>query len=157
MLRRYEVADDQWSRAADLFPSGVGKRGRRFADPRTMLNAVFWVLHAGSPWRDPPGRYGPWRTAYDRFRRWRTDGTFDRLLAALRLALDAEGRGSTGRRGAPARRSSAPPISTPPGRVKGGVPASRRTTRWAAARAGSAHEGEPRERRAWPPRITDTP
>lgn len=92
MLRRYEVTDEQWALIADLFPASGAKGGRPFRDHRLMVNAMFWVLHAGSPWRDLPERYGPWQTAYNRFRRWRDDGTFDRLLDRLRLRLDREGR-----------------------------------------------------------------
>jgi transposase len=38
-----------------------------------------------------PDRYGPCKTAFDRFRRWQRDGTWDRVLAALRLRADAAG------------------------------------------------------------------
>jgi transposase len=51
-----------------------------------------WIDRTGAPWRDLPERYGPWQTVYDRFVRWRRDGTFERILARLRLRLDEEGR-----------------------------------------------------------------
>jgi len=41
--------------------------------------------------RDMPDRYGSCKTAHDRFRRWQRDGTWDRVLAALRLRADAAG------------------------------------------------------------------
>ncbi|MCP4447406.1 MAG: transposase, partial [Myxococcales bacterium] len=53
-----------------------------------ILNAIFWVLRTGAPWRDLPGEYGPWSTAWDLFDKWTKDGTFDAMLCRLRtLAL----------------------------------------------------------------------
>ena len=46
----------------------------------------------GAQWRELPGRYGPWKTVYGRFRRWTGEGLFDRILHALQLRLDEEGR-----------------------------------------------------------------
>ena len=43
---------------------------------------------AGAPWRDPPERCGKWPSVYHRFNRWRKDGTFDRVLKALRIRLE---------------------------------------------------------------------
>ena len=89
-LRRYELSDDQWAAVAPLLPPAA-KTGRPGRDPRTTLNGVFWKLCSGAAWRDVPERYGRWRTVNDRFCRYRDDGTLDRILRALRLALDASG------------------------------------------------------------------
>ena len=56
-----------------------------------MVNAILWRLATGVPWRDLPERYGPWRTVYSRFRRWQRAGVWDRALAALQAAADANG------------------------------------------------------------------
>ena len=90
-MRRYELTDEQWALIEPLLPPQQG-HGRPFRDHRLMLNAWFWVLNTGSPWRDLPERFGPWKTAYNRFNRWRADGTIDRLLASLQIRLDAQGR-----------------------------------------------------------------
>ena len=89
MAARYELNDAQWALvAAELPPQGMGRPRR---DDRVLWNALLWILCAGAAWRDLPARYGPWQTAYERFRRWSADGTFERVLAALRLRLDADG------------------------------------------------------------------
>jgi transposase len=31
------------------------------------MDAIFYVLRTGMPWRDLPERYGPYTTAYNRF------------------------------------------------------------------------------------------
>jgi transposase len=39
-----------------------------------------------------PERSGPWQTIYDRDVRWRRDGTWDRILQALQVKLDEQGK-----------------------------------------------------------------
>lgn len=56
-----------------------------------MLNAIFWRLNTGAPWRDLPERYGPWQTAYDRFWRMRQSGLLDRIIERLQLCLNEAG------------------------------------------------------------------
>lgn len=90
-MRRHEITDEQWELIADRFPPTQGG-GRPWRDHRTMINAMLWILNAGSPWRDLPERYGPWQTAYNRFNRWQKDGTFDAILQRLQIRLDGEGR-----------------------------------------------------------------
>jgi putative transposase len=54
---------------------------------RSILDAVFYVLKSGCPWRLLPRDFPPWKTVYDWFRRWRIDGTFEHLNAQLRERL----------------------------------------------------------------------
>jgi transposase len=56
-----------------------------------MLDAIFWILCGGAPWRDLPERYGPWQSAYHWYRSWTNDGTFDRILERLQIRLNAQG------------------------------------------------------------------
>jgi putative transposase len=56
---------------------------------RPILDAVFYVLKSGCPWRWLPKDFPPWKTVYDWFRRWRIDGTWERLNAELRELLRA--------------------------------------------------------------------
>ena len=76
--RRYELTDDGWERIESLLPKQA--RGGRWADNRTVLNGMFWVLNSGAPWRDMPERYGRGETIYGRFRRWTDEGLIDRIL-----------------------------------------------------------------------------
>jgi putative transposase len=67
-------------------PKGYGRP--RTHSPREILDAVFfYVLRSGCPWRLLPRDFPPWETVYWWFGRWRTDGTFERLNAALRERL----------------------------------------------------------------------
>jgi transposase len=136
MLRRYDLTDGQWDRIKGLMPANDGKEGRPFADHRLMLNACFWHLHTGSPWRDLPDRFGPWQTAYNRFRRWRDDGTLHKMLSLLLLRLDAEGRIDPGTWCADSTVIRAHPAAA--GGGKKGATRNRPITPSAAAKAASA-------------------
>lgn len=92
MLDRHDLTDEEWARLEPLLPDREPRRGGRWADHRTVLNAVFWRTRTGSPWRDLPGEYGCWKTVYNRHRRWSADGTYAQILAELRRGADqAEG------------------------------------------------------------------
>jgi transposase len=56
------------------------------ADDRRVLNANFYSLRTGSPWRDLPERYGPYTTAYNRYNRWANAGVWLRVFEALAAA-----------------------------------------------------------------------
>ena len=89
-MRRHELTDAQWERLLPLLPAPA-KTGRPPTDRRHAVNAIYWVLATGAPWRDLPERYGPWETAYGRFKRWRDAGVWQRALEALQREADAEG------------------------------------------------------------------
>lgn len=92
MNKRYELTDEQWVLIEPILPKRTATTGRKPKDPRQMLNGIVWILHSGAPWRDLPERYGPWQTVYEYYRNWRDEGTFDRILSALQIRLDRQGR-----------------------------------------------------------------
>jgi transposase len=56
---------------------GVAENNRRF------INAVFWHLRTGVPWRDLPPDYGGWKNTRRRFSRWRDKGLWEALLEKI--------------------------------------------------------------------------
>ena len=78
--RRHDISDQVWKRLQLLLPGGAGKKGRPDGDNRLFLNAVFWILRTGAPWRDLPPDYGDWKNTHRRFCRWRDRGVWDQLL-----------------------------------------------------------------------------
>ena len=58
---RFDLSDEEWAVLEPLMPE-ARKSGR--ADDRKIMNAIFYVLRTGMPWRDLPERYGPYTTAY---------------------------------------------------------------------------------------------
>ncbi|MCX4546787.1 IS5 family transposase [Streptomyces sp. NBC_01565] len=77
-----------WGRIEPLMPADP-VRGRRWADHRRTLEAIAWKYRTSSPWRDLPGELGSFQTAHKRLIRWAVDGTWERILAAVLAAADA--------------------------------------------------------------------
>jgi putative transposase len=87
--RRYptDLSDDEWRCIGPHLPGPTGQGRPRLHGLRAILNAVFYVLKSGCPWRLLPKDFPPWKTVYDWFRRWRIDGTWERLNTELRELL----------------------------------------------------------------------
>ena len=77
---RFDLSDDEWALLEPLMPK---KRKSARADDRKIMNAIFYVLRTGMPWRDLPERYGPYTTVYNRFNRWSRRGIWKRIFDAL--------------------------------------------------------------------------
>src|SRR5580693_6871999 len=85
---RFDLTDEEWALLEPWLPT---RRKSARVDDRRVLNAIFYVLRTGMPWRDLPERYGPYTTAYNRFNRWSARGVwkhvFDRLASKSRDSL----------------------------------------------------------------------
>ena len=77
-----DLTETQWSRIKFVFEEKP-KVGRPPLNPRTVFNAVMWILKSGARWRDLPARYGNWNSIYHKFRLWCKLGLFDRLLKII--------------------------------------------------------------------------
>ena len=89
MKRSYstDLTDAEW-RCLEPYVPPPNKRGRpRAHAAREILDAVFYVLKSGCPWRLLPREFPPWETVYCWFRRCRLDGTWERLNTVLRERL----------------------------------------------------------------------
>ncbi|XWN35206.1 MAG: IS5 family transposase [Roseivirga sp.] len=82
--KRHDISDKVWYKLEPLLPGRTGMRGGVAKDNRGFINAVFWMLRTGSPWRDLPPNYGDWKNTHRRFSRWRDKGTWEAVLEALR-------------------------------------------------------------------------
>ena len=87
--KRYptDLSDAEWRCIRPHLPDPAGQGRPRLHGLRAILDAVFYVLKSGCPWRLLPGDFPPWKTVYDWFRRWRIDGTWKSLNAELRELL----------------------------------------------------------------------
>jgi putative transposase len=84
-----DLSDAEWACLKPHLPAPKKPgRGRpNVHSPRKILNAVFYVLKSGCPWRLLPRDFPPWKSVYHWFRKWRIDGTFEQLNTALRERL----------------------------------------------------------------------
>lgn len=80
---RHDLDDHQWSLIEPLLPGQKGQRGRPAQDNRQFINAVFWILRTGAPWRDLPSDYGDWKNTHRRFTRWRDKNIWENILEQL--------------------------------------------------------------------------
>ena len=89
-MHRHDISDHAWSLLAPLLPGRRGAWGGRAKDNRLFVNAVFWILRTGTPWRDLPPEYGRWKNTHRRFCRWRNKPTWEHVLANLMDMPDFE-------------------------------------------------------------------
>ena len=81
--RRHDISDQTWSLLEPHLPGRKGSWGGIAQDNRQFINAVFWIMRTGAPWRDLPPDYGDWSNTHRRFIRWRDIGVWERLLENL--------------------------------------------------------------------------
>jgi putative transposase len=77
-------------------PARPGGRPRE-VDIREVVNGIFYRNRNGWVWRALPHDFPPWRTVYNYFQDWQFDGTWEKLLKALRQHV----RGAAGREATP--------------------------------------------------------
>lgn len=77
---RFDLSDEEWELLEPLLPKA---RKSARVDDRKIMNAIFYVLRTGMPWRDLPERYGPYTTAYNRFNRWSRRGIWKQIFDVL--------------------------------------------------------------------------
>ena len=75
------MTDDEWACFEPFLIHRGGGRPPR--NHRRVLDAVFWVMRTGAPWRDLPEEFGNWNSIFRQFRRWADSGIWDVILEAL--------------------------------------------------------------------------
>ncbi|MGB7260568.1 MAG: IS5 family transposase [Albidovulum sp.] len=88
--QRFVVTDQVWQRLEVYLPGKGSDAGATAKDNRLFLEAVFWRVRTGSPWRDLPPAFGNWNTQFRRFRRWAKTGVFESLFKAMSNDPDLE-------------------------------------------------------------------
>jgi transposase len=74
-----DLTDAEWEILAPFMPE-PGKTGRpRLWTMREIMNAIFYVLRAGCPWRMLPKDFPPRSTVYGWFLHFRRDGLFETI------------------------------------------------------------------------------
>ena len=82
-----DLTDEQWAIVGPMIPpakqSPRGGRPRE-VDMREVLNTIFSLNRSGCQWDMLPHDVLPKSTVYDYFVQWRDDGTWEKLVQALR-------------------------------------------------------------------------
>ena len=82
-----DLTDEQWAIVEPLLPPAKsGPRGGhpRTVDMREVLNTILSLNRSGCQWDMLPHDLLPKSTAYDYFAQWRDDGTWAKVVQALR-------------------------------------------------------------------------
>src|SRR5450631_3407070 len=84
-----DLTDEQWSLLEPLLPpartDGIGRPPE--VDLREVINAILFINRSGCQWDMLPHDLLPKSTAYDYFAQWRDDGTWQKLIDALRTQV----------------------------------------------------------------------
>jgi transposase len=89
-----DLTDGQWLRLEPLIPAAKPGGRPRETDMRAAMNAIFYLLRTGCPWRYlPRGDFPPRSTVYNIFRKFQREGAWERIWEELQMALrEALGR-----------------------------------------------------------------
>jgi transposase len=85
-----DITDAQWALIERLLPSTKPGGRPRTTDLREVVNAIFYVLRTGCPWRYLPKDFPPKSTVFDYFTQWGRDGVLDAVHDALRTRVRAQ-------------------------------------------------------------------
>jgi transposase len=86
-----DLSDEEWQLLAPFLPPAAKTGRRRHWPMREVLNAIFYVLRGGCPWRLLPKHFPPHQTTYRWFVRFRDDGLWESMNHHL-VMLDRAGR-----------------------------------------------------------------
>ena len=86
-----DLTDAEWAVLEPLCPAARAT-GRPPTPLRRVLEAIFYVLRGGIPWRMLPKEFPPYQTVFGRFAAWRDDGTWEALNHHL-VMIDRERAG----------------------------------------------------------------
>jgi putative transposase len=92
-----DLTDEQWALLEPLLPAARPGGRPRSVDLREVLNTLLYLNRSGCQWDMLPHDLSPRSTAFDYFARWRDDGTWQKIMDALRGQV----RQAAGREAAP--------------------------------------------------------
>src|ERR1700733_13139755 len=84
-----DLTDAEWQLLMPLLPPAASTGRPRQWPMREMINALFYVMRSGCPWRMLPDHFPPHQTAYRWFVRFRDSGLWESLSHHL-LMIDRE-------------------------------------------------------------------
>ena len=91
-----DLTDEQWAILEPLVPPAKQGGRPRQVNMREVLNTLLYLNRAGCQWDMLPHDLLPKSTVYDYFAAWRNDGTWQRMVDALRAQVrSAAGREAT--------------------------------------------------------------
>src|SRR5438876_5152347 len=81
---RSDLTDEQWAILEPLVPLSKHGGRPREVDMREVVNTIIYLNRTGCQWDMLPHDLLPKSTVYDYFAQWRDDGTWTKMVKALR-------------------------------------------------------------------------
>ena len=81
-----DLSDEEYALIHPLLPEPK-PLGRKPTDARPILNALFYMVRCGCPWRYLPKDFPPFTTVQNRFYAWRDSGLWEQIVAVLVMAV----------------------------------------------------------------------
>jgi putative transposase len=85
-----DVTDEQWALVEPLIPPGKHGGAPRTVDMRLVFNTILYLNKTGCQWAMLPKDLAKRSTAFDYFSAWKEDGTWQKLMDALRRQVRTE-------------------------------------------------------------------
>jgi putative transposase len=80
------LSNAEWEYLQQFLPARSPRGRLRRHSLRSILDALFYLLRTGCPWRYLPSNFPPWQTVYYHFKQFCRTGLWTRLYRALRDA-----------------------------------------------------------------------
>ena len=92
-----DLSDAQWTILEPLVPAAKHGGRPRKVEMREIVNAMFYINRSGCQWDMLPHDLPPKSSVYVYFAQWRDDGTWQKLVDALKTKVrtEIEGREAT--------------------------------------------------------------
>ncbi|QGJ70853.1 DDE transposase [Planctomycetales bacterium 10988] len=82
-----DLSDRQWRLIRPLLPPPAKVGAKRQLDSLEVVNAIFYVLRSGCPWRLLPHDFPNWNSVYHLFWAWRNLGGREKMHRKLRAKI----------------------------------------------------------------------
>lgn len=57
---------------------------------RLFIEAVYWIMRTGTPWRDLPAEFGKWNSVFNRYADWTDKGVWQKMMTHFSNDPDLE-------------------------------------------------------------------
>lgn len=78
-----DLKDAEWNLIKNAFEAKTKRGNSHKHEKRQIVNAIFYLLKGGIPWRLLPNDFAPWQTVYDHFSKWNKKGLWENVLDQL--------------------------------------------------------------------------
>ncbi len=86
-----DLSEAQWDYIKDLIPLARSGGRPRTTDVKKVMDAIFYLVRTGIPWRYLPKSFPAWKTVYHYYSKWAKIGVWEKinevLLIEVRLKL----------------------------------------------------------------------